>query len=156
MDCGVIRRVTADDLDNIIELERKCFNKYTAYTPRQLRYLITIANSNCLAETFDKKLRGFIIVLYNNCTKVAGIETINVDPIFQGKGIGKKLLMAAEEDMGTRLIKKIRLEVSVGNIYAIKLYEKLGFRKISFIKDYYNFKQYESYDAYRMIKQLET
>jgi len=156
MDYGVIRRITADDLDSIIELERKCFNKYIAYTPRQLRYLITIANSNCLAETLNKKLRGFIIVLYNNNNKVAGIETINVDPKFQGMGIGKKLLKAAEEDMYPRFIKKIRLEVSVGNITAIKLYEKLGFRKTALLKDYYNYKQYRTYDAFRMVKELET
>ena len=53
MDSGIIRKITAKDLRCIIELERKCFNKYTAYNPRQLKYLITTANSNCLAESYS-------------------------------------------------------------------------------------------------------
>jgi len=156
MDLGVVRRITVDDLDNIIELERKCFNKYIAYTPKQLKYLITVANSNCLAEIKHQKLRGFIIVLYNKNSQVAGIETLNVDPKFQGNGIGKKLLQAAEEDMYPKYIKKIRLEVSVGNNTAVNLYERLGFRKIALLKNYYNYKQYRTYDAFRMVKELET
>lgn len=151
-----IRKITINDLDRIVELEKKCFNRFIAYTPRQLKYLISVANSNCLAESINNKLRGFIIVLYKKGTNVAGIETLNVDPIFQGNGIGKKLLKAAEEDMYPRFIKKIRLEVSVGNISAIKLYEKFGFIKINFLKDYYRYKQYRSNDAFRMIKELET
>ena len=153
---GVIRKITTKDLNGVIELERICFNKYTAYSPRQLRYLITIANSNCLAETINEKIRGFIIVLYSKGKNVAGIETLNVDPEFRGKGIGRKLINAAEEDMYSKFIKKIRLEVSVGNISAIKLYERLGFKKIALIKNYYFYKQYRTYDAFRMIKELET
>lgn len=156
MSSGVIRKITSGDLDRIIEMERKCFNKYVAYTPRQLKYLITMANSNCLAETIQETLRGFIIVLYKKGTVVAGIETLNVDPIFQGNGIGKKLIEAAEEAMYPNGVNKIRLEVSVGNVSAVKLYEISGFRKIKMLKNYYHYKQYGSYDAYRMIKELTT
>jgi ribosomal-protein-alanine N-acetyltransferase len=156
MNNGIIRKITAKDLNSVIELERKCFNKYTAYTPRQLKYLITKANSTCLVETINEKIRGLIIVLYCNGKRVAGIETLNVDPFYRRNGIGKKLLNAAEEDMHSRFINKIRLEVSVGNISAINLYERLGFKKISLLKDYYNYKQYQTYDAFRMIKDLET
>jgi len=156
MDNGVIRKFTIKDLNGVIELERKCFNKYSAYNPRQLKYLITTANSNCLVETINEEIRGFIIVLYCNGKKVAGIETLNVDPLYRRNGIGKKLLNTAEEDMYSRFIKKIRLEVSVGNLSAINLYEKLGFKKIAILKDYYNYEQYKTYDAFRMIKELET
>lgn len=156
MDKGLIRRITSSDLDRIIELERKCFHENIAYTPNQLKYLITKANSNCLTETIEDILRGFIIVLYKKGTEVAGIETLNVDPIFQGKGIGKKLLKAAEEDMYDYGIKKIRLEVSLYNISAINLYEKTGYRKKNILKNYYKNTQYGTYDAYRMIKELST
>jgi len=156
MSSGVIRKIIPDDLGKIIELERKCFNENAAYNPRQLKYLITIANSSCLGEAIHETLRGFVIVLYKKGTVVAGIETLNVDPIFQGNGIGKKLLEAAEEDMYPNGIKKIRLEVSAGNVSAIKLYEKSGFRKIKMLKNYYYYKQYGSYDAYRMLKELTT
>jgi ribosomal protein S18 acetylase RimI-like enzyme len=58
--------------------------------------------------------------------------------------------------MYSRFIKKIRLEVSIGNISAINLYERLGFKKIALLKEYYNYKQYKTYDAFRMVKELET
>ena len=156
MDNEIIRKITKKDLCSIIELEKKCFNKYIAYTPRQLKYLTTIANSNCLVKTINEIIRGFIIVLYCNGKSVAGIETLNVDPEFRGKGIGRKLMNAAEEDMYSRFIKKIRLEVSIGNISAIKLYEKLDFKKIGLFKNYYNYRQYGSNDAFRMVKELDN
>jgi len=156
MDNEIIRKITIEDLSRIIELERKCFNKYTAYTARQLKYLITIANSNCLVKTINETIRGFIIVLYSNGKNIAGIETLNVDSKFRGRGIGQKLMNAAEEDMYSRFIKKIRLEVSVGNISAIKLYEKLGFKKIALFKNYYNYRQYGTNDAFRMVKELDN
>ncbi len=156
MNFGVIRKISQDDLDEIIKLEQKCFNSYIAYTPKQLKYLIIKANSNCLAESFEEILRGFIIILYKQKSQIAGIETLNVDPRFQGNGIGKKLLKAAEEDMHKKCIKKIRLEVSTSNTIALKLYEKSGFRKIALIKNYYNYEHFGTQDAFRMVKELTT
>jgi len=156
MDFGIIRSVKLFDLDKIVEIERKCFSKYIAYTPKQLKYLITRANSLSLAEIKHDVLRGFIIVLYKNGTSVAGIETLNVDPIFQGNGIGKKLLSAAEIDMHSRGINRIRLEVSIGNNSAIKLYERSGFRKTAILRNYYVNDQYGSRDAFKMVKGLTT
>lgn len=156
MDEGAIRKITNCDLARIIELENKCFNNNMAYSPKQLKYLITRANSNCLAEVLQETIRGFIIILYKNECKVAGVETLNVDPLYQGNGIAKKLLRAAEEEMPQKNIKKIRLEVSMGNIPAIKLYEKSGFRIISILKNYYHNEYHGTNDAFRMIKELTT
>ena len=134
MQSGTIRKINYIDLPKVIELERKCFENLLAYSPDQLKYLITKANSNCLGECNSETLRGFIIVLYKKGTKIAGIETLNVDPKYHGNGIGYKLLNAAESDMSTEGIKKIRLEVSTGNLNAIKLYKKFGFKKEEYLK----------------------
>jgi len=156
MENSIIRRIVLDDLNKIVELENKCFSDNTAYTAKQLKYLIKNANSSCLAEVYNDFIRGFIIVLYKNGTRVAGIETLNVDPVFRGTGIGKKLLIAAEKDMYQRSIIRIRLEVSSGNIPAIKLYEKSGFRVTGILHNYYRYPYYGSNNAYRMIKALVT
>jgi len=99
-------------------------------------------------------LRGLIIVLYRRGTTVAGIETLNVDPMFQGKGIAKRLLIAAEEEMHPRGIKKIRLEVATTNHPALNLYEKMGYKKILFLKNYYQLEHNGTRHAFRMIKEL--
>jgi len=156
MDLGFIRTIVNSDLNEIIKIEKKCFNDYLAYTPKQLKYLITKANSSCLLESELDITRGFIIVLYKKNSDIAGLEILNVDPIHQGKGIGKKLLNAAEKEMLSEGIKKIRLEVSTGNQRAINLYEKSGFRKTSLLKKYYKYEHYDSFDAYRLVKILTT
>ncbi len=155
-DAGVIRRATIHDLPEIIKLEQKCFHTNSAYTPKQLLYLITRANSNCLLQQLNHSIQGSIIVLYKQGSEVAGIETISVDPHCRGQGIGKRLLGAAEKDMIYRGIQKIRLEVSIGNFPAIQLYQKSGFRITTILKDYYTYEKYGSHDAYRMIRELTT
>ncbi len=156
LDFGVVRKATHIDLPNIIKLERACFRDELAYSPKQLKYLITRANSNCLVETYEDEIRGFLIVLYKKGTGVAGIETINVDYSHRGKGIAKKLLSSSEEDMFSKGIRKIRLEVSMGNTAAINLYQKSGYRITSILKDYYYFEHFGTHDAYRMVKELTT
>ena len=151
-----IRRITLDDLRSLVHMEHQCFGKEIAYTPKQLRYLISRAHSTCLTETEQDLLRGFIIVLYKKGTRVAGVETLNVHPSFQGQGIGKKLLQAAEEEMHPRGIQRVRLEVSVGNKGAIKLYERMGFFISALLPDYYRYEHCGSHDAFRMVKHLTT
>jgi len=155
-DVGATRKATIYDLPKIIEIEQKCFQKTSAYTPQQLQYLLIHANSNCLIYQDNHTVQGFIIVLFRKRTEVAGIETINVDPQFQGKGIGKKLLFAAEDEMCYRGIRKIRLEVASGNSSAIQLYKKSGFRFTTLLKNYYQYEQHGSHDAIRMVKELTT
>ena len=156
LDLGIIRKATQIDLPKIIKLEKSCFENKIAYSPQQLKYLITSANSNSLVETYENEIRGFLVVLYKKGTNVAGIETISVDDQHRGKGIAKKLLFSSEEDMINKGIKKIRLEVSMGNISAIKLYQKTGYRIKSILKDYYYFEHFGTRNVYRMVKELIT
>jgi len=155
-DFGLIRTATLSDLPHVVDLEKRCFDEKIAYNPNQLKYLITRANSNCLIEENEEILRGFIVVLYKRGTGVAGIETLSVDPYHRGKGIAKRLLNFAEEDVSNRGIKKLRLEVSMGNISALNLYYKSGFRVKSILKNYYINEHYGTHDAYRMVKDLTT
>jgi ribosomal protein S18 acetylase RimI-like enzyme len=149
-----IRKASLDDFERIIELENICFTSELAYTRRQLRYLLTKANSTVFVETTNTIVRGFIIILYRKGTRVAGIETVNVDPTFRKQGVGLRLLNAAEEDIRKKGMHKIRLEVSTTNHTAIMLYENAGFKKIAFLKNYYLYDHDDSRDAIRMIKEL--
>lgn len=150
-----VRIATFEDFERIVELENLCFPKNHAYSRRQLRYLLTKAHSTVLVETSDLFIRGFLIVLYRSGTTVAGIETINVDPVFQKQGIGQRLLTAAELYLRTRGIRRIRLEVAITNHAAITLYEHAGFQKSMLLKKYYYFNHEGSRDAYRMVKVLD-
>jgi ribosomal protein S18 acetylase RimI-like enzyme len=99
-------------------------------------------------------IRGFIIILFKKRSSVAAIETLGVDPRFQGQGIGQRLLKAGEDEMFASGIKSIRLEVSTNNLSALHLYEKAGYRVATFLPCFYLNPHYGTRDAFRMVKKL--
>lgn len=152
-DSPVVRPATPLDFQRIVELERVCFEGELAYSRRQLHYLVFSAHSTTLVEEAEGVVRGFVIVLFRTGSSVAGIETVNVDPAFRKKGIGRRLLAAAEKEVRRKGAQRIRLEVSVTNHAAVALYESAGFRKVRVLKNYYHFLHGDSRDAIRMIKE---
>ena len=60
--------------------------------------------------------------------------TIAVDAAHRRRGLGRRLLLACEERVPTRLI---RLTVRASNAAAIALYERCGYREFSVWRRYY-------------------
>ena len=85
---------------------------------------------------------------------MAAIETLDVDPRFQSQGIGLRLLKASEEEVIASGIKSIRLEVSINNLPALRLYEKAGYQITAFLPNFYLNQHNETRHAYRMVKRL--
>ena len=67
----------------------------------------------------------------------AELMTIAVDPKFRGKGVGAALLHACFEDLRMTASRRMILEVAADNPAAIRLYDKLGFKKLSERQGYY-------------------
>lgn len=81
------------------------------------------------------RILGFII-----CQTVADEATlfnIAIDPTMQGKGLGKKLLLALIEQLKQQGILTLWLEVRASNQIAKQLYDKLGFNEVTLRKNYY-------------------
>ena len=142
------------DFPEIVDIERRCFKDNLSYSKRQLHYLVTKAHSMVLIYTDKNHIIGFIIVLYRRGSQVAGIETIDVDPVYQHQGIGSRLLQAAFKEMKGQGIQRVRLEVASTNHDAIQVYKKAGFSTVTVLKDYYQYTHKGTRDALRMIKQL--
>jgi len=149
-----IRLAKGTDLEEILKIEQKCFSGSTAYSKRQLKYLILHANSASFVENCKGVIRGFIIVTYLERSLTSHIETIDVDPAYSKLGIGLKLLKFAEEDMRKHGKRWSQLEVSEGNEIALKLYRKAGYMPKERIKKYYKYEHEGTQDAFRMIKIL--
>ena len=143
-----------DEIDAIVKIENKCFPGKVAYSKRQLEYLILNANSDCLVEKEAGVIRAFLIVTYRQKSLTCNIETIDVDPAFKNRGIGLKLLKAAETDMKRRSMHWSQLEVSEGNKAALKVYKNAGYTVKERLEGYYKFEHNGTRNAIRMVKEL--
>ena len=93
---------------------------------------------------------GYVLIIYHPGTRLARVYSLAVAPTQRGTGIAK-LLMSAGEQAATgagRLY--LRLEVSIDNTAAIKLYESLGYKKFGLYRDYYE----DHKDALRYQKRI--
>jgi ribosomal-protein-alanine N-acetyltransferase len=144
----------ADEIDAIFEIEQKCFPGKAGYSKRQIEHLILNAKSYCLVEKQDGIIRAFVIVTYRQGSLTCNIETIDVDPAFKNRGIGLKLLKAAEINMKLRGMHWSQLEVSEENEAALKLYRNAGYTFKERLEGYYKFEHNGTRNAIRMVKAL--
>lgn len=96
-----------------------------------------ILNSNYLMLVAEEngKVIGFLSILKNyDCADVMMIAT---DLTHRRCGVARSLLGKSLEILKGSNVTRLMLEVNETNIGAIKLYEKLGFKRISIRKNYY-------------------
>ncbi|MEM3694966.1 MAG: ribosomal protein S18-alanine N-acetyltransferase [Candidatus Bathyarchaeia archaeon] len=136
-------QVTVEDaspkhLDRLYEIEIKCFEK-EAFTKEQIASLLTNYNAIGLIAKLNEEIVGFIIgMLHQEEGKTVGhILTIDVLPEYRRRGIGLRLLNEIEEIFRGKGANVCVLEVREDNIAALRLYKKLGYKKIAKLKYYY-------------------
>jgi ribosomal-protein-alanine N-acetyltransferase len=125
-------------LDDFYKIEQQCF-KEEAFSKQQIGYLLLDYNTVSLAARVEDELAGFIIsridLVRNHL--FGHIMTIDVSPSFRRKGIGQRLMGETEAIFKQKGVKEVRLEVREGNVAAIALYEKLGYKRVSRLANYY-------------------
>jgi [ribosomal protein S18]-alanine N-acetyltransferase len=83
---------------------------------------------------------GYVLVRISRWqlwTKIGGISSIAVHPIYLHKGIGRHLMLAAIGFLEDAKVKAIDLEVNKKNIAALSLYHSIGFVENENLPDYY-------------------
>jgi ribosomal protein S18 acetylase RimI-like enzyme len=132
----LIRPANLDDLEGLVRLENESFET-DRLSRRSFRHWITTEHRALLVAEVDRRIAGYILIIYHPGTWLARVYSLAVDQRLRGTGIAKMLMAAGEQaalDSG-RLY--LRLEVSVDNTAAIRLYERLGFQKFGLYRDYY-------------------
>ena len=81
------------------------------------------------------KVLGFVLV--RAAAGEAEILTITVEPQWQGRGLGRKLMDAVLARAHGDRTESVFLEVDENNDAAVRLYRKLGFFKVGGRPDYY-------------------
>lgn len=128
----MINPITPTDFDRLFEIEQAAhlvpWSRGTLLNNQGERYV------NLKLE-IDRKIVAFAI-----CQTVldeATLFNIAVDPKFQGKGYGKRLLSELILQLKQQGVRTLWLEVRESNRPAQQLYTALGFNEVTIRKNYY-------------------
>jgi ribosomal protein S18 acetylase RimI-like enzyme len=132
----------------------------TYYGTERLRSLISSVDHIWCA--FDKKLNRYIacaLVQSHPEDNILYLKLFGVDKSSQGQGIGTHVLNKIKKWGQKKKYFGVILHTQINNLKALGLYEKIGFRKQYFLKDFYRPQSYlpmlyNEPDAYQMILYL--
>lgn len=143
-----LRRVEPGDLYYIVELEEKAFGP-DAFS---LDYLFYLYN-RCRDYFFVADYKGLVVGYIVSCREGSQLHVHSVAVVeeLRGRGIGRKLLEETIRVARENGLKAVYLEVKTTNTPALRLYEKLGFKRIGVKEKYYN----DGSDAYLYALSLE-
>ncbi|MGZ8191673.1 MAG: peptidase C39 family protein, partial [Methylococcaceae bacterium] len=146
---ALIRPAQLADLDGLVKLENASFVT-DRLSRRSFRHWIATEHRALLVAEAANTIAGYILIIYHPGTRLARIYSIAVAASQRGTGVAKSLISAGEQAARDDGRLYLRLEVSVDNIPAIKLYETLGYQKFGIYRDYYQ----DHKDALRYQKRI--
>ena len=136
-------KITIEDasikqLDELYKIEMECFER-EAFSKQHIANLLSDYNCISLVAKTNGKIVGFVIGMIHieRNALVGHILTVDVSPSHRRRGIAQRLLQKLEEIFKEKGVKSCRLEVREDNIAALKLYQKLGYKKIGKLENYY-------------------
>ena len=144
-----IRKAERGDLDALVKLEHRVFAT-DRLSRRSLQRLMRSGTAAVLVAHENAQLSGVAIVLFRRGSLRARLYSIAVAPHAGGRGVGRKLLEAAEAQALARGARVMRLEVHHTNHAAIARYRKSGYREFGRHRRYYE----DGGDALRFEKRL--
>lgn len=143
----MLRLADARDLESLYDLETVCFQK-RRFRPEHLAWIVTNPHAQVLVQENGRGIDGSLMVLFDGTT--CRVLSVGVRPSRRRRGIGRQLMVAAERLARARGSRVVRLEVSVTNRAAIRLYRGLGYQADGILHGYYSWGE----DALSMSKPL--
>ena len=131
-----IRPAEPGDVEALAALEARVF-KTDRISPRAFRRFVKSSAAALIVAVHGGKLAGYALVLFRDGSAIARLYSIAVVPEAGGRGIGSKLLDAAEAAALARERVVLRLEVHEKNSGAIARYRKSGYTMFGRHFNYY-------------------
>jgi len=145
----IVRKMDLSDIAYVYKEELKIFGKSLGEKTLYNEVLYNDMSRYYIALV-DGKRAGYVgswLTLPN-----AEILNLFVSDKYRGLGIGKLLMFDVLKVCKEEKIELLTLEVRVSNIYAIKMYQDLGFEVSHVRKNYYG----DNEDAYLMMLNIEV
>lgn len=130
-----LREMTVDDIPAVHQLETELFPEDAWPVAAFESELAQKETRNYWVYENDCQIIGYAGL----CTvlPISDVQTIAINPEFQGQGLGRKLLTLLVETAKQRNALDVMLEVRFDNPTAISLYESMGFITIHRRVGYY-------------------
>lgn len=137
----MIRRVGEEDKEIFCTLMDEFYHSDAVLHPIPMEYIEStfdeLIRSDMYLEGYlfeiETQIAGYSIVAKTFSPEAGGktiwLEEVYIRPEFQGMGIGKDFFDFIESKTDT---KRLRLEVEYGNSRAISLYQRLGYKPLSY------------------------
>ncbi len=132
----VCRRVGLNRTDDLLALEEACFPT-DRISRRNLRNLLRSPSAYCVGAYRAGELIGSMMILFKSNSRSARVYSLAVLAAARGMGIGRRMMAKAEREARVRGCDRMRLEVRMDNIPAIRFYESLGFCDTELLAGYY-------------------
>ncbi len=114
-------------------LERACFLD-DAWPWLDILAALTFPETVRLKAVLGERVVGFVIGDRRRHAGVGWIASIGVHPELRRLGIGRRLLLACEQELGTP---RVRLTLRPSNLGALRLYLACGYVEVDRLERYY-------------------
>jgi ribosomal-protein-alanine acetyltransferase len=124
------------DLDALARLEAASFSS-DKLSRRSFLRLTRSPTADLLVAADADRILGYAVLLHRRGGRSARLYSIAVGAEEAGRGIGSRLLAAAEERAKARGAERLHLEVRADNPAAIRFYRRKGYRETGARTGYY-------------------
>lgn len=133
-----IRDARPADVDRLLALEAVCYPPGEAFTRETYAYALNGARAVNLAWEEDGAIVGFAGAFHHKRWRAGHVYTLNVAPDARRRGVASALMRECERRLRELGMATVALEVNVDNAAGIALYEKLGYRRVELLREYYS------------------
>ncbi|HEU4670673.1 MAG TPA: GNAT family N-acetyltransferase [Dyella sp.] len=147
-----VRRAELSDLDDLVALEDATFDSDRMSRAQYRRHLDSESARVLVASANHRRFLGTAVVFFRRGSRVARLYSLASRPEARGKGVGSALMAAVERAARRHGCSELRLEVRTDNASAIRLYERLGYRRFAHLEGYYE----DGADAWRYARRLDA
>jgi ribosomal-protein-alanine N-acetyltransferase len=121
------------DLRPIVALEKICFGR-DSWPWMEILAALSLPGTIRLKAQRNEEIIGFVIGDRRARKDVGWVASIGVHPTYRRRGIGRRLLAACEQQLGSA---RIRLSLRRSNEQALALYRQVGYAQVGVWPEYY-------------------
>jgi len=121
------------DLRPVVALEKICFGR-DSWPWMEILAALSLPGTIRLKAERNEEIIGFVIGDRRARKDVGWVASIGVHPTYRRRGIGRRLLAACEQQLGSA---RIRLSLRRSNEQALALYRQVGYAQVGVWPEYY-------------------